>query len=665
MRIRRSICLLLVAGGISACNLGRPEVTLTLAPIDTRTPVATAVMQLPTATDVVAASPSASARPSLTATPDPPDKPSATVPAKPTRVHVNTATPTSTRAANPPTLAQRPSPSQPTIVGLETPLDSTAGYEPLPTSDPTELAKRPPTATPPATWTAVPSLPPTRTLGAPKERSPTPDAIGQASPAPSTPLPQLNAPTFTPSPTATRIQPTVALRSDLLQPAIEVIAQPSAFDISGVSAYEYDVGAGQVFRFGDIRLGGGLRLFVQNPLDPGSFLRTDAKGMLHFKAINAAREVEMAYSPFFAGFAAGISGIEQNKNRIVELDWSADGTRFSFRIDPPAGTDTSNAGVWFWQPATNLETDPTYAILRDCPAAHYRACEIVYPSSARHWQTVNVQWSPIPGDNTLLMTVNLPQENRQAIAMAEARRDPNLADFAPPFLRYEYASWNADGQSITVSGRDPGGRVMLGVVDRNLASQQIILDGSRQGLWLRDAVQLPDGRYAALGRYGAPGSGPLALFDGAGNQTSEYIGDAPPEAARWFPDRSAAVLTVRNQQFTVYVDGGIVANDAGLASNPQFSAAPSAQSSIPKAVFAGSEYYPGQQLRVALPYLNLRQEPGLSGGIVGGLVSGDYVAIFAGPHEQDGYRWWRVQTADNSFGWIADKVNGAPTLRQP
>ncbi len=482
---------------------------------------------------------------------------------------------------------------------------------------------------------------------------------------PSTPLPQLNAPTATPSPTATRLQPTVALRGDLLQPVIEPVSQPSAFDIAGASAYEYDVGAGQIFNFEDIQLSGGLRLFLRNPLDPGSFLRTDAKGMLRFKAINAAREVEMAYSPFFAGFAGGISSIDQNKNRIVELDWSADGQRFSFRIDPPAGTDSSNAGVWFWQPADNLETDPTYTIMRDCPAARYRSCDIVYPSSAQHWQTVSVQWSPIPGDNMVLLTLSLPQENRNAIALAEAIRDPTIADYAPPFTRYDYASWNLDGQSITVSGRDPGGRAIIGVVDRSLQNLQVILDGSARGLWLRDAVQLSDGRYVALGRFGGPGSGPLALFDGAGQQISDFIGDAPPEAVRWFPDRSAAVLAVRDQQFTVYMDGNVIANYAGLTSNPRFIAAPSAGASIPDAVIADSEYTPGQQLRVALPYLNLRQEPGTTGRILGGLVSGDFVAIFAGPHEQDGYRWWRVQTADSAFGWIAGNINGALTLRQP
>ena len=483
-------------------------------------------------------------------------------------------------------------------------------------------------------------------------------------PLPSTPRPQLNAPTATP--TATRIQPTVALRRDLLEQEFQPqISQPSSFSISGASAYEYNVGAGQLFNFGNIQLQGGVRLFLQNPVDPSSFLRTDQKGVLSYRPVSGGQEREMSYSPFHAGFAGGISSIAQNKNRIVELDWSADGTRFSFRIDPPPNTDTANAGVWFWQPATALETDPTYAILRDCPAQSYASCNLVHSSNARFWQTKSVQWSPMPGDNSVLLTLRLPQESRNAIVIAEARRDPDYAKQAPQFVRYDYASWNADGRGITVSGRSPSGRVIIGAVNRSLQGEHVILDGSARGLWLRDAVKLPDGGYLALGRHGAPGSGPLALIDGAGNQISEYIGDAPPEAVSWFADRSAVVVAVQERQFTAYVDSGIVADYTGMAADPQFSDQPLPPASIPTGVISNSEYRPGQQLRIAVPYLNLRSEPSTASGIVAGLTAGDYVAVFAGPHENDGYTWWRVQTASNAFGWLAGAINGARTLRDP
>ena len=57
MLIRPGLALLTMAIFLSACNLRRPEVTLTLAPIDTRTPVATDVEELPTETKVALTSP--------------------------------------------------------------------------------------------------------------------------------------------------------------------------------------------------------------------------------------------------------------------------------------------------------------------------------------------------------------------------------------------------------------------------------------------------------------------------------------------------------------------------------------------------------------------------------------------------------------------------------
>ena len=216
-----------------------------------------------------------------------------------------------------------------------------------------------------------------------------------------------------------------------------------------------------------------------------------------------------------------------------------------------------------------------------------------------------------------------------------------------------------------VSGRSPGGRVIIAELNRGLQGERIVLDGSARGLWLRDAVKRPDGGYVALGRNGAPGSGPLALFDGAGRMISEYIGAAPPDSVRWFADRSAVVVTVKERQFTAFVESGIVADYTGMTANPQFSDQPLPSASIPSGVIAGSQYRPGQQLRIAVPYLNLRSEPSTASGIVDGLAAGDYVAVFAGPHANDGYTWWRVQTASGAFGWLAGEINGAPTLREP
>ena len=86
----------------------------------------------------------------------------------------------------------------------------------------------------------------------------------------------------------------------------------------------------------------------------------------------------MSVSPFFAGFSA--TSFEENKNRIVELDWSADGQQFSFRIDPTRSPESHNdIGVWFWQPELGPLNTYNYMLIRDCPAEHYGSCQ---PGSA-------------------------------------------------------------------------------------------------------------------------------------------------------------------------------------------------------------------------------------------------------------------------------------------
>ena len=373
----------------------------------------------------------------------------------------------------------------------------------------------------------------------------------------------------------------------------------------------------------------------------------------------------MSYSPYFQGFSSQIPTFEQNKNRIVELDWSADGRQFSFRIDTPLGLDNSSAGVWFWQPRLDSQYDPTYQLIRDCPVPGYNPCDFVNPSNAWHWKTFAVQWSPVPGNNSVLLSVQLPGEGRNALAVVEARRDPQYANNAPHFVRYDYGTWNPAGQGITVSGRRPDGRVIIGVVNNSLNGEQVVLDGSSRGLWLRDAVRLPNGQYRALGRPGGPGSGPVALYDQNGNRLSDFIGAAAPEDVRWFPDRSAVVVSVQGRQHTVPVNGGPITDNTDGTSNPQFGAGPvEAAAPIPEAVIVNSEYSPGQQLRIALDYLNLRSEPTTDSAVRRGLVRGDYVAIFAGPYDNAGYRWWRVQAADGTFGWLAGTINGASTLQR-
>ncbi|MYH66896.1 MAG: SH3 domain-containing protein [Chloroflexi bacterium] len=491
-------------------------------------------------------------------------------------------------------------------------------------------------------WTATPEAESTATATAPSER-------GFA--------------TWTPSPTATRAQPTVSLRYDMLrEPIAPPTTAPLSPRISAASAFQYVVPPGQLFAIDDIHLTGGVRLFASNPADSGSYLYTDQNGILRFRAPGAAGAVEISSSPFHPGYSMGIERLEQNKHRVAELDWSADGRKFSFRIDTPACLDTSGAGVWFWQPEAHPAHGHSFQVIRDCAHAGYRPCGFVNPSSARHWKTLAVDWSPIPGDARLLLTLRLPDEDRNALAIARAVADPSYANDAPPMLRYDYGHWDLDAQHIIVSGRRPDGRVVIAQVNAALAEERVILDGAALGIWLQDAARLPTGEVVALGRPSNSGNGALALYNQQGQRISAFVGDAAPDQVRWLPDRSGLVLTVSGRQILLQTETGAMLDASRLVRNPQFSQADSAPPAIPAAVIRGSLYYPGQQLRVLVRALNLRESPSRSAEILATLLWGDYVAVFAGPYDTEGDRWWQVQTAQNGFGWVAGSISGSPTI---
>ncbi|MDE2857870.1 MAG: SH3 domain-containing protein [Chloroflexota bacterium] len=739
--ISRCLFYIAVTLAIGACNLRRPEVTLTLAPIETRTlqatdlaepPTETRVAQklpeptaqssptdidLPTITDTIAPSLTAMAQPTPTATfeptasptnqPTPSEtpvpsatetipsidaaEPAATDTAAPSAT--DTSVPTATPRASPTRILPRAATATEAAPGeADEPATSTAVPElvvrsvgtlraeatasallptltPLPTLDATELARLIATPVPQATalvtWTAVatalPSAAPVASTPLPASTTQGAERLPASTRLQATAPPQFGAATFTPIPTPTRFQPTVAVRQELIVEQIPPpIFAPATIHTAGASVYQYDVSFGQPFNYPGLQLNDGVVLFSPNPAAPGSYLRTDQAGMLWYRPIGEANEGAMSYAPFHEGY--GVPSSELNKNRVVEIDWSADGAQFSFRIDPPPSQDTVNAGVWFWQPVRETPTDPTYAVIRDCVTEAYLSCQIVTRSDARNWKTINVAWSPIPGRGDILLTLELTGEGRQALAVVQALRDADYAKRSPEFFRYDYGHWNSDGSGIVVSGRRADGRVIIGQVNSDLRGERLVFDASSAGLWVQDAARRPNGQIVALGRPGGPyDNAPVSLYNSAGLRLSGPIGRAAPESVEWYADRSAVVVTVHGRQYTVSVDGGLITDSADLARNPAFGTGAIGVAPVPAAVIENSEYFPGQQLR-AVRNLNLRQGPSTSHAVIGGLYTGDYVAILAGPYDNEGYRWWRVQTANNALGWIAGLINGTPTI---
>ena len=542
-----------------------------------------------------------------------------------------------------------------------------------PTADETEIAELlatpPPRPTEPVTWTPAPTVPRGEVVFGPATATtpddpPTQDAGFVFNPTPSdaTRPAEVGVIDLPPTPTAVVLQPTVAVRPENLPPTLPPVSVAQTFSTSGVTAFQFSVGPGQRFNFPDIPLDGGVRLFLPNPVDPNSWVRTDHYGILRYKPIGIASEGVMTVSPFFSGFSA--QSFDDNKNRIVELDWSADGRQFSFRIDPSRDPRGHNdIGVWFWQPTVGPLNTTNYMLIRDCPAEGYGSCNLVQREGPPwHWKTRAVEWSPIKGSNEVLARVRLPDEGRNALAIVQAKQDPFYAQRQPHFVRYDYGYWNPNGQGIIVSGRRPDGRVIIGEVNPDLSGEHVILDATGLGLWLRDAVKRPNGQVVALGRPGHPGSGPVALYDSNGTQLTGFIGDAAPEDVRWYPNRSQVVVSVQGRQYAVQAEGGGIVDATERLSNPQFSTSGFGSSTIPSGVVQGSEFAPGQQLRM-LRDLNIRQEATTGSPVVGTLDPGDYVAILAGPHRESRYEWWQIQTANDIVGWIAAKIDGQPTVQ--
>jgi hypothetical protein len=159
-----------------------------------------------------------------------------------------------------------------------------------------------------------------------------------------------------------------------------------------------------------------------------------------------------------------------------------------------------------------------------------------------------------------------------------------------------------------------------------------------------------------------------------GQALTAPIGEGFPERVEWSPDGYAVFVQSNGRQYIANVNGkineitGQVAGTRAVnwvqgALPPGETPAPLTIIPTPAGVIEGTEYLPGQQLRVLTEQLNIRAGPGINYGFVRNfLVTGEYVAVLAGPVDADGARWWQVQTADGFIGWVAGAIGGVATL---
>lgn len=385
----------------------------------------------------------------------------------------------------------------------------------------------------------------------------------------------------------------------------------------------------------------------------------------------------MSVSPFFDTFGAEGLGPDTNKNFIEALAWSPDGLRLAFLIVPPSGTDNQNAGIWWYSPGVG----DAYAALWDCPIDGYTSCLNTTGTNAGHWQSLRMEFAP--NGNQLLVTVRLPDENRQAFAVVDATTRAN-AQISPLFVRHDTAYW-LNNNELLVSGAAPDGRVYIGRY--SLTSNQItqvIYDGSANGLWLQDAVQAANGQIFALGNPGSYGGAQrlYRIANGQATPISGFIGDRAPERITWTADRSQVVLTIGAQQFVVNAFSGSVqlqntggtvnvggqsSDDGGIAPIGQRDAeVGETVIDVPPGVIVGNRYVAGQQIRNTSGIRrNLRAQPVLASSTIGGIDPDQFVTILAGPFETGGFEWWRVSNEVNQQGWVATQPIGGNSFFGP
>ncbi|MBI5670719.1 MAG: hypothetical protein HZC41_22225 [Chloroflexi bacterium] len=669
-----------------------PSATFTPPPTNTATATPTpSVTPTPTDTNAPTATPTNTA----TAT----DMPTATSTLTPT----NTDEPTATATWTPQPTATNTLPPTPTplpLIPTDTPLPTNT---PLPTLTPsfTPTMTLTPSSTPPPTQTPLPTLAPTRTLSAAEltafaqpavtatrtlsaaeaaiffAPSPTPAPTLDATPtfitaeAPPdinvTPIqadisPQPALPTFTASP-----QPTVALIVTLaptLPPPpgvptlITINPQTRAFALSstaGLTGFNLP---------GD---NPDPTLFARNPRDFNLFASTDAAGNLY---LGGTINHRLNSSPFMQEITPQTR--EENNAYVSAIAWSPDGNQMAFIV---AGRRLADDGVWVF----DLTTLDPLQLLVDCPTPDFPGCIITSNrENPDYWESRWLQWSPT--SDALLVGVHIPQENRDGIVILPRSYEEKFRDVRPPIFRYQFGTWEIMQQErderILVSGAGPDNHVYIGWINRDGTFSELVYDAEANGLWMGYANQAADGQIYALG---APGDRngprePLHIYNMAGQAITPAIGGSVemPERVEWSPDGTQVFVQTGGQQFIASINGevrDITGQVAGArAVNWVEGDLPPGETlplpAPPSGVIAGSQYQPGQQLRVYVQELNIRSGPGVTFEIVGApLLPGDYVAILAGPvTTPDGITWWRVQTAAGTIGWIAGAINGAATL---
>lgn len=571
-------------------------------------------------------------------------------------------------ATEPPTLTQTPFPPSltpfPTFGPTDTPTLT-------PTTTPTDLPQQVAwTPTPAPSFTPQPISSPTNTLP-PPTLDVTPTFITAEAVE--------NTPEITPLPTETP------------QTAPDVTATISVLGFPTLAPVQFETRAFAISAEGGMLVRGGVSLlpdvtlFERNPRNPAQYVMTDSSGLLYFTGVNGENASRVDVSPFseFLPFSR-----EENNAYVQDIAWSPDGRYLAFLIN---GDKTSNDGVWYFEPGGAAPLQ----LLVDCPKPDHPGCMIVQsPHGPDLWESLSIEWSP-RGDALLVRTL-LPSSGRMALTVLPVVYHEAVRDERPAALRYEYASWEANGERLLVSGTGPEGRVQVAWINRDGTLSALVLAADEAGLWMQDAVQQSNGNIYALGATLAEGgaNAPQRLYNGVGQALTGPIGTAPPDRVQWSPDRRTVLVISNQRQYLVTVDGTItdITDEVGgtQAINwvegsllPEGAALPETadQGEAPAVAPIGERApetvptvieptpivaLPGQEVWqvYAEAGLFIRNAPSVTGDPVGSVGPGDRIIVVADSAVQtDTIYWWEIiAMATGESGWVAGQIDGISTI---
>jgi hypothetical protein len=232
--------------------------------------------------------------------------------------------------------------------------------------------------------------------------------------------------------------------------------------------------------------------------------------------------------------------------RFVTARWSRDGAYLAYIVETPNAealrldpTRANDDGVWVVIPGSA----PRH-VLRN----HYIEGSNEFPFRIAR----SLAWAD--DQDALLISVTASGGVSASILTGRSRFANERMDGLFDILPFTGTAWLPRGVGwIATRLPTPERGVQLGIVDRYTAAFTPIFDGAALGLWMQDGAQLPDGRYAFLGR---------PSFDGrnreGGNNLRLYAG-YPTERpyplsvslegevirAEWSPSRLALYVQTR------------------------------------------------------------------------------------------------------------------------